>query len=94
VPRYVIERTWDDLDEEAMEEAATRSKRLAAERFPNITWEHSHVVMDPQGTVKSFCVYTAPEPDVLFRHADELGEHFVNQIYEIAGDITPNDFPT
>ena len=94
MPRYVIERTWDDMDDQALDEAATRSKRIAQERYPEITWEHSHVVMDAEGAVKSFCVYAAPEPDFLFRHAKELGQHHVDRVYEIAGDISPSDFPT
>jgi hypothetical protein len=77
-----------------MDEAGARSKRIAEQRFPQIRWEHSHVVMDSEGNVKSFCVYDAPEADILFKHADELGEHSVDQIYEIAGDIDPKDFPT
>lgn len=94
MPRFIIERSWDDMDEQAMDEAATRSKRIAEQRFPEIRWEHSHVVMDSEGAVKSFCVYDAPEPDVLFRHATELGQHHVDRVYEIAGDISPSDFPT
>jgi hypothetical protein len=94
VGRWIIERTWDDMDEQAMDEAATRSKRIAEERYPLIHWEHSHVVMDSEGRVKSFCVYTADEPDLLFQHAKELGQHSVDQVYEIAGDISPSDFPT
>jgi Protein of unknown function (DUF4242) len=94
VPRYIIERTWEDLDDEAMDLAGARSKRIAEERYPEIRWEHSHVVMDATGTVKSFCIYVAPEPEILKKHAQELGEHAVDRIYEIAGDISPRDFPT
>ena len=94
MPRYVIERSWDDMDEQAMDEAATRSKRIGEQRYPEIRWEHSHVVVDAEGAVKSFCVYSAPEPDVLFQHAEELGQHHVDRVYEIAGDISPSDFPT
>ena len=94
VPRYIVERTWDDLDEEAMDQAGARSKRIAEERYPEIRWEHSHVVMDSTGTVKSFCIYVAPEPEVLKRHAGELGQHSIDRVYEIAGDISPRDFPT
>ena len=92
--RFIIERTWDDMDEQAMDEAATRSKRIAEQRYPEIRWEHSHVVMDSEGAVKSFCVYTAPEQAVIHRHAEELGQHYVDRVYEIAGDISPSDFPT
>ena len=94
MPRYIIQRTWDDLDEQALEEAGARSKRIATERYPTISWEHSHVVMDPDGAVRSFCVYSAPEPEVLQRHANDLGQHHVDVILEIAGDISPNDFPS
>ncbi len=27
------------------------------------------------------------------RHAEQLGDHSVAAIYEIAGDVTPDDFP-
>jgi hypothetical protein len=94
VPRFIIERTWDDMDDQAMDEAAMRSKRIAEQRYPEIRWEHSHVVMDSEGAVKSFCVYTAPEEAVIHRHAEELGQHYVDRVYEIAGDISPSDFPT
>jgi hypothetical protein len=26
-------------------------------------------------------------------HSQRLGDHFVEVIYEIAGDVTPDDFP-
>ena len=94
MPRYIVERTWDDLDEEAMDQAGARSKRIAEESYPEIRWEHSHVVMDATGTVKSFCIYVAPEPEILKKHAGELGQHSVDRVYEIAGDISPRDFPT
>jgi uncharacterized protein DUF4242 len=94
VPRFIIERSWDDMDEQAMDEAAARSKRIAEQRYPEIHWEHSHVVMDSEGRVKSFCVHTAPEQAVIHRHAEELGQHYVDRVFEIAGDISPSDFPT
>jgi len=31
--------------------------------------------------------------DLLAAHAAELGLHDVNGVYEIAGDVTPADFP-
>jgi hypothetical protein len=93
VPRYLVERVWDDLDEEEMNGAGSRSRRIAEERFPEITWEHSHVVTDEAGAIKTFCVYQAPNPDMIREHAYLLGNHQVNKIYEIGGDITPGDFP-
>jgi hypothetical protein len=90
--RFVIERTFD-VDEEAMPGVGRRSKQIARDHFPEVTWEHSHVVVDEHGTLKSFCIYDAPDADTLRRHALELGDHIVEHIYEIGADITPDDFP-
>ena len=62
-------------------------------RFPEIVWEHSHVVIDSNGTPKSYCVYAAPNEEMVREHAQLLGDHFVQEIYEIAGDVSPADFP-
>ena len=92
MPRYVIERTYD-VDENELPNVATRSKRIAQESFPTIVWEHSHVVADEDGTLKSFCVYEAPDVETVRRHAELLGNHVVEHVYEIGGDVTPADFP-
>lgn len=70
-----------------------RSRQVAEEQFPDIVWEHSHVVVDDAGVVKSYCVYDAPSEDVVRSHAALLGDHDIEAIYEIAGDVTPADFP-
>jgi Protein of unknown function (DUF4242) len=92
MPKYLIERTYD-VGEEEMPEVGRRSKRIAAEQFPEIVWEHSHVVVDEDGTLKSFCVYVAPDEEMVRRHAALLGQHVVDRVYEIGGDVTPDDFP-
>ena len=92
MPRYLIERTYTvDVDE--LPEVATRSKAIGHHRFPEIVWEHSHVVIDANGTPKSYCVYAAPSEDVVRQHAQFLGDHVIEDIYEIAGDVSPADFP-
>jgi Nickel responsive protein SCO4226-like len=90
--RFLVERRFH-VGEKDMPEVSRRSKRLAIDHFPEITWEHSHVIVDDVGTVKTYCVYVAPSEDVVRRHAVELGLHDVEGIYEIAGDVTPDDFP-
>jgi hypothetical protein len=90
--RYLVERTFF-VSEEEMQHVGRRSRAIAEEKFPEITWEHSHVVVDEAGTVKTFCLYGAPDEDTIRRHADQLGEHRVEGIYEVAGDVTPSDFP-
>jgi len=92
MPRYLIERTYT-VDMDKVPTVATRSKAIAHHRFPEIVWEHSHVVLDNDGTPKSFCIYAAPSEEVVREHSKSLGEHVVEVIYEIAGDVTPDDFP-
>ncbi|MGA8207034.1 MAG: nickel-binding protein [Candidatus Dormiibacterota bacterium] len=92
MPKYLIERTYD-VGEDELPAVATRSKRIAVEQFPEIVWLHSHVVADSDGTLKSFCVYQAPDEEMVRRHAELLGNHVVDHVYEIGGDVTPDDFP-
>jgi hypothetical protein len=92
VPRYLIERCFT-VGEEQMNAVGRRSREIAEERYPSIKWEHSHVVLLDDGSVQTFCVYSAPGEDELRRHAEELGDHTVRQIGEIVGDVTPDDFP-
>ena len=92
MPRYLIERTYT-VDMDTLPTVATRSKAIGHHRFPEIVWEHSHVVLSEDGTPKSYCVYAAPSEEMVRDHAEQLGDHFVQVIYEIAGDVTPDDFP-
>jgi hypothetical protein len=70
-----------------------RSRQGIENSFPEITWEHSHVTIDDDGLVRTFCVYAAPDEDTVRNHAEHLGHHQVESIHEIAGDVTPADFP-
>ena len=91
MPRYVIERLYDTAVREDMAAIGARSKSVALEQFPQITWEHSHVVSD-ETTIKSFCVYAAPTEELLREHGAKVGSHVITHIYEIAADVTPDDF--
>ncbi len=90
--RYLIERSYH-VAHDRMPEVGRRSREIRNEHFPEIIWEHSHVVVDDSGTVKSFCVYDAPTEQIVRDHAEQLGLHDLVAIYEIAGDVTPEDFP-
>ena len=92
MPRYLIERTFF-VHEQEMPEIGRRSKEVAANEFPAIVWEHSHVIVDESGGVRTFCIYEAPDRDTVMGHAAALGQHNVDQIHEIAGDVTPAGFP-
>jgi Nickel responsive protein SCO4226-like len=92
MPRYLIERVYT-VDAETLPVVATRSKAIGHYHYPEIIWEHSHVVIDADGTPKSFCVYDAPTEEMVLEHAEALGDHVISTIYEIAGDVAPGDFP-
>ena len=82
-----------DVGESDMPEVGTRSRKVIEESFPSIVWEHSHVVVGEDGNVITYCVYEAPSADVVREHASDLGKHTIESISEIAGDVTPADFP-
>jgi hypothetical protein len=90
--RYLIVRRFDVAEEE-MPEVGRRSRRTIEDSYPQITWEHSHVVVGGDGMVMTYCVYDAPDEDMLRAHAADLGNHTIDGIHEIAGDVTPADFP-
>jgi hypothetical protein len=91
MPRYVIERNFHHISDEDMLAASVRSDRIALERFPEIVWEHSHVVVDDDGSIKTFCIYEAPSEDTVREHADAFGSHSIMKIYELIDDVTPAD---
>lgn len=91
MPRYLIERLYGQVEEEAMQNIGQRMKQVADEDFPGVAWEHSHVVTDESG-IKSFCVYEAPSEEQVRQHGNMVAEHTIVRIYEIAGDVSPADF--
>ncbi len=91
MPRFVIERDFGRVGDDEIQEIAARSKVTGIEQFPDITWEHSHVVADADEVIKSFCVYSAPSAERLHEHAGAVGGHEVVRVYEIVGDVTPDE---
>jgi hypothetical protein len=92
MPRYLIVRSFD-VTEEQMPPVGRRSRELTETEFPEITWEHSHVVVDDEGLVHTYCVYEAPNEEMVREHSTRLGRHTLDALNEIAGDVTPADFP-
>jgi hypothetical protein len=90
--KYLVERQFH-IGEDKMPEVGRRSKELIVGDFPEITWHHSHVVVGDDGLVKSYCVYEAPDEEIVRRHGEQLGFHGIVGVYEIAGDVSPEDFP-
>ena len=92
MPRYLIVRRFS-VDESEMPFMGRRSREITEDELPAITWEHSHVIVEPDGNVLTYCVYDAPDKSVVMEHSERLGRHHVEAIHEIAGDVTPADFP-
>jgi len=92
MPMFVIQRKFD-VGEDGMPAVGSRSRRVIQDRVPEVTWLHSHVTVDDDGKVRTFCIYDAPDEDAIRRHSEVLGYHIVEGIFEIAGDVTPEDFP-
>ena len=92
MPRYLVIRRFD-VSEDQMPEVGSRSRKVIEDSYPKIVWEHSHVVVDEDGTVLTYCVYDAPDKEMVRDHAGDLGQHTIDNIHEIAGDVTPHDFP-
>jgi hypothetical protein len=82
-----------DVGEADMPAVGTRSREIVDKELPEITWEHSHVVVDDDGKVRTFCVYDAPSEDLVREHSSRLGRHKIDSLDEIVGDVTPADFP-
>jgi hypothetical protein len=92
MPRYMVVRSFD-VTEPEMGGVGRRSRELTEGEFPDIVWEHSHVVVDDAGKVRTYCVYSAPSEELVREHASRLGRHEIDLLEEIAGDVTPADFP-
>jgi len=90
--RYLVIRKFD-VGEEEMPEVGRRSREVIDESYPQIVWEHSHVIVDENGTVFTYCVYDAPDEQTVRDHAQDLGKHTLELVSEIAGDVSPSDFP-
>jgi hypothetical protein len=69
--QYVIEREVPgagSLSEAEIQEMSLRSLDVLNELGPQIQWLHSYVTED-----KVYCVYLAPDPDIIREHARRTG---------------------
>jgi hypothetical protein len=92
MPRYMIVRSFD-VGESDMPDVGRRSRQIVENDLTEIVWEHSHVVVDDGGLVRTFCVYDAPNEEIVREHSTRLGRHRIESLDEIVGDVSPADFP-
>ena|SRR5215204_1503757 len=91
MPRYVIERNFGSISDDDMLAASALSGDTIEERFPEITWEHSHVVATDDGEIVTYCIYDAPTEKMIRQHADAFGSHTITRISEIVDEVTPDE---
>ena len=85
--RYVIEREIpgaSELSADELREISRKSRDVLASLGPEIKWMHSYVAGD-----KFYCVYEAPNPDLIRKHA-ELGGFPADRIEEVSAVIDPS----
>jgi hypothetical protein len=90
MPRYMVVRKFS-VDESQMPAVGRRSREIVDDMA--IIWEHSHVAIDEDGNVRTYCVYEADNLEQIEEHQQRLGLHDIEHVQEIVGDVTPADFP-
>ncbi len=86
MPQYVIERTLPgaaSLTPEQLKSIAQKSNGVLKDLGPQIQWLHSYVTSD-----KIYCVYSAPNPDIIREHA-QRGGFPADSVSEVKTTISP-----
>ena len=87
VPKFVIERDMPgvgSLSEADLRAASEKSNKVIAELGPDIRWLTSYVTGD-----KLYCVYVAPDTDIIEEHA-RCGGFPANRISMVSAVIDPS----
>ena len=87
MPKYVIERELPGagkLSADELHDISAQSNKVIAELGPEIKWLHSYVTDD-----KIYCVYVAPDKDVIEEHA-RCGGFPANRITKVSAVIDPS----
>ena len=86
MPQYIIEREIPgagSLTAEQLKDISQASCGVLDKLGPQIQWEHSYVTTD-----KIYCVYTAPNEEMIREHAQQ-GGFPANAISPVANIISP-----
>jgi hypothetical protein len=89
MPRFIIQRKLGPVTLEQVQAAGLLSKRVREAQFPDVTWEHSHVVQTKDGMM-TFCVYAAANADRVKQHAAAAGLP-ADEIFDLVTDVDPAD---
>jgi len=87
MPKYVIERDLpgaSQLSPEELQGISAKSNKVISELGPELRWLTSYVTED-----KIYCVYVAPDKDIVEEHA-RCGGFPANRISQVAAVIDPS----
>jgi uncharacterized protein DUF4242 len=87
MPKFVIERELPgahQLSEAELHDISEKSNKVIAGLGPEIHWLHSYVAED-----KIYCVYVAPDEDIIFEHG-RCGGFPVTKVSKVAEVIDPS----
>ncbi|MEI6701809.1 MAG: DUF4242 domain-containing protein [Actinomycetota bacterium] len=87
MPKFLIEREVPgagNLTPEELQAISVKSNQVICNLGPEIHWLHSYVTED-----KLYCVYVAPDEDIVFEHA-RCGGFPANKVTRISSMIDPS----
>jgi len=87
MPKYVIERNLPDagqLSGDDLRSISQKSNQVICDLGPEIRWLQSYVTDD-----KLYCVYVAPDEDILYEHA-RCGGFPADRISRVSATIDPS----
>ena len=87
MPKYVIERELPGagkLSADELRDISQKSNKVLADLGPDIRWLQSYVTDD-----KIYCVYVAPDSDIIFEHA-RCGGFPADRVSRISTMIDPS----
>jgi hypothetical protein len=87
MPKYVIERDVPgagNLSPAELRGMSAKSNQVIGELGPEIRWLTSYVTDD-----KLYCIYVAPDEDILFEHA-RCGGFPANRVSKVSTVIDPS----
>ncbi|HEY1828574.1 MAG TPA: DUF4242 domain-containing protein [Acidimicrobiales bacterium] len=87
MPKFVIERELPgagELSVQDLHDISEKSNKVICDLGPEIHWLQSYVTDD-----KIYCVYVAPDPDIIFEHA-RCGGFPADKVSKVSMVIDPS----
>jgi hypothetical protein len=87
MPKYVIEREVPgagQMSEAELHDISQKSNKVIGDLGPEIRWLQSYVTDD-----KLYCVYVAPDEDILYEHA-RCGGFPADKVSRVSSVIDPS----